>query len=66
MSKIEELKHEIEELPQKEFSSLRKWIAEKDWQMWDKEIALDSQSGNLDFLINEAKAEKKNGNLKDL
>ena len=66
MSKIEELKHEIDELPKKDFSRLRKWIAEKDWQIWDKEIVSDSQDGTLDFLINEAKDAKQKGNLEDL
>ena len=66
MSTIEEIKHKIKELPKTEFSKLRKWISEKDWKKWDKEIANDAKSGKLDFLINEAKNEKKKGLLEDL
>jgi len=32
----------------------------------DKEIEADSQSGRLDFLVQEAREEKANGTLKDL
>ena len=66
MLKVEEIKHEIEELKETDFAKLRKWIAEKDWEKWDTEIAKDSEAGKLDFLINEAKLEKEEGNLKDL
>jgi len=66
MLKIEEIKHEIEELTESDFAKLRQWIAEKDWQKWDREIERDSESGRLDFLINEAKKEKEKGNLEDL
>jgi len=31
---------------------LRAWLAEKDWQLWDKQI--ESADGKLDFLLNEA------------
>lgn len=58
MQKVEEIKHEIEELPETEFIELRRWIAEKDWQKWDEEIESDSDLGKLDFLISEAKKEK--------
>jgi len=58
VQKVEEIKHEIEELPETEFIELRRWIAEKDWQKWDEEIESDSDLGKLDFLISEAKKEK--------
>ena len=63
MLKVEEIKHEIEELTETDFVKLRQWIAEKDWEKWDREIERDSESGKLDFLINEAKNEKEKGNL---
>ncbi len=39
MSKVDELKTEIEKLPQEEFTELVRWLSEKDWERWDKEIA---------------------------
>jgi len=66
MTKVEEIKAAIESLPEEEFIRLRQWFSEKDWQEWDKQIARDSGSGKLDFLIKEAMEEKDEGKLKDL
>ena len=66
MSKMDELKAEIESLPSEEFAEIFRWLSEKDWEKWDEEIEADSQAGRLDFLVNEAHAEKAKGTLKDL
>lgn len=66
MTKVEEIKAAIESLPEEEFIRIRQWFSEKDWQEWDKQIAQDSESGKLDFLIKEAIDEKGKGKLKDL
>jgi hypothetical protein len=66
MSKIDELKAEIESLPSEEFAEIFRWLSEKDWERWDKEIEADSQAGRLDFLVREAREEKAKGTLKDL
>ncbi|RKZ71776.1 MAG: hypothetical protein DRR19_32395 [Candidatus Parabeggiatoa sp. nov. 1] len=36
------------------------------WEKWDRQIEKDAESGNLDFLIEEALSEKKQGILKDI
>jgi len=66
MSKVDELMAEIERLPGEEFTELFRWLSEKDWERWDKEIEADSQSGRLDFLMRQAREEKARGTLKDL
>jgi hypothetical protein len=66
MSKVDELKTEIERLPQEEFTELVRWLSEKDWEQWDKEIEADSVAGKLDFFVREALEEKAKGTLKDL
>ena len=66
MSKIDELKAEIEKLPSEEFAEFFQWLSEKDWERWDKEIEADSESGGLDFLVREAHEEKAKGTLKGL
>ncbi len=66
MSKVDELKSAIEALPEDEYVELRQWFSEKDWQNWDEQIKADSKAGKLDFLIKEAKNEKKSGKLRDL
>ena len=49
-------------LPQ-EYMKLVRWFSERDWKAWDREIIEDSQSGKLDFLLEEALNAKKNGQL---
>ena len=66
MSKIDDLKVEIEKLPREEFTELFRWLSEKDWERWDKEIVADPPAGRLDFLAREAREEKAKGTLKDL
>ena len=66
MLQIAAIKKEIEELPKKEYANLRHWFAEKDWEIWDKQIKEDSNSGKLDFLAKEALQEKNNNNLEAL
>jgi len=66
MLKVAEIKEAIEELPEEDFVQLRQWFSEKDWQKWDKQIEVDSESGKLDFLIKEALDEKSKGQLKEL
>ncbi len=66
MVSVEEIKSIIEKLPEREFIELRNWILEKDWENWDKKIEEDSRKGLLDFLIEEALAEKQEGKLKDI
>lgn len=66
MSKVDQLKTEIEGLPREEFSELVRWLSEKDWERWGGEIEADSEAGRLDFLVREALDEKAKGLLKDL
>ncbi len=39
---------------------------EQDWDKWDREIEADSAAGRLDFLMEEAKAAKAQGTLREL
>jgi len=66
MSKIDELKEDIEKLPSEELAELFRWLSEKEWENWDKEIEADSQAGRLDFLVREAREEKAKGTLKEM
>jgi len=64
MRTAEEIQTDIEALPRKEYMQLVRWFSERDWKVWDREIEIDSKSGRLDFLIEEAFAEKKVGKLR--
>jgi hypothetical protein len=57
MSRIDELKADIERLPSQELAELFRWLSEKEWESWDREIEADSQAGRLDFLVREAREE---------
>ena len=63
---IEQLQADIEALPQENFVRLRKWFAQKDWQLWDQQLETDVAAGKLDFLLEEAMAAKSQGQLQDL
>ena len=66
MSSVEEIQSAIVSLPPEEYTRLRAWFIERDWEQWDQQIAADTQAGKLDFLIAEAMAEKAQGYLRDL
>jgi hypothetical protein len=66
MSKVEEIKRAIDTLPEDDYVLLRQWFSEKDWQKWDIQIAADSGSGKLDFLLKEALEAKAANKLREL
>jgi hypothetical protein len=66
MSKIDELKADIERLSGEEVAELFRWLSEKEWERWDKEIEADSQAGRLDFLVRGAREEKAKGTLREV
>ncbi len=60
------LEDRILKLDYDSFSRLRDWLVELDNVRWDKQLEEDSNSGKLDFLINAALAEHKEGKTRDL
>jgi len=66
MTKVEELEMAITSLPEEDYSRLRRWFLERDWEKWDREIEADAANGKLDFLFQEAAEAKRNNQLKDL
>jgi hypothetical protein len=66
MTTIEKIQSEIKSLSPEEYARLRLWFFERDWEQWDREIEEDGEAGKLDFLIEEALAEKAQGQLKEL
>jgi hypothetical protein len=66
MTRLEQVKSAIESLPDRDLNRLRKWLADKDWEKWDRELERDVAAGKLDFLAAEAREEKKRGHLGNL
>ncbi len=66
MQTVEEIQQAIEALPEEDYERIRQWLAEADWDDWDRQIAADSEAGRLDFLAKEALEDKRRGLLRDL
>jgi hypothetical protein len=56
MTKFDEIKTAISQLPEAEIARLRDWFAEIDAQKFDEKIERDAATGKLDGLIAKARA----------
>ena len=63
---IADIQEAILDLPETEFTELRKWLSDLDWMRWDKQIEADSEAGNLDRLIDEAREARARDALEEL
>jgi hypothetical protein len=57
MRKVEQIEQQIRELTAGEFSELRDWVLDQDWEAWDAQIQADARSGKLDQVIAEAESD---------
>jgi hypothetical protein len=63
MSRVEEIERAIQELDAGEFTQVVQRVHELEQQRWDAEMDRDAASGRLDFLIEEAREDRKYGRL---
>ncbi len=66
MRNIEQIEDAITKLSPEEFSRLREWILERDWEAWDAQIETDAASGKLDRLFANSEAEHRAGKSTEL
>lgn len=66
MTKIESLEKEVEKLSPAELRAFRRWFAEFDSELWDRELEADVASGRLDSLADAAIAAHKRGEGRDI
>ena len=66
MPTVGKLKDAILGLSESEYTELRRWLLDHDWERWDREFEEDVLAGKLDFLKTEALEAKTNGELRDL
>ena len=66
MTSISDIQASIRGLPAKDYAELRSWMSEMDWNRWDDQIEADSESGSLDFLVDEADTSTAQGTLSAL
>ena len=58
MNTVLEIEHAIEQLPPVERAQVAGWMARKEAMDWDAQMNTDAASGKLDFLFEEAAAER--------
>ena len=63
MTEISDIQRAILSLPESDYTKLREWLTELDWERWDREIEADSKAGRLHFLAAEADEAKKSGSV---
>jgi hypothetical protein len=59
--KLKDLERDISALSDEELSEFRRWYAEFDARVWDRELATDVKAGALDHLADEAIADHRAG-----
>jgi hypothetical protein len=65
MGDIKSIEKAIEALPPAELAEFRRWFAEYDGAVWDKQIDADASAGKLDSLAAEALADYRAGSRRE-
>ncbi len=66
MTTVAEITGAVKRLPKKDLARFRKWFAEYDAAVWDRQIESDVTNGKLDALIREAQRDHRSGRTKAL
>ena len=66
MTTVPEIQQAIIGLSKAEYAELFRWLLDRDWEEWDREIEADSAAGKLDFLAVEALEARRQGTLREL
>ncbi len=65
MSTVEEIEQAAEQLAPSDFDRLAAWISARYHELWTRQMERDAAAGRLDFLFQEAAAERQAGSLHD-
>ena len=65
MSRVEEIERAIQGLSPDEFTQIAERVHAIEAERWDRQMDRDAADGRLNFLREEARAERKSGLLKD-
>ncbi len=63
---VEQIENEILKLSEQDFSKLRNWLLDLDYQQWDKQLEQDIINGKLDDLASEALAKFEAGDYEEM
>ena len=65
MSTVEEIERAVEQLAPEDFARVTSWIDARRHAQWTRQMDQDAAAGRLDFLFEEAEAERAAGQLHD-
>lgn len=63
---MNKLKRQFLNLSEQDFSKLRNWLLDLDYQEWDKQLEQDIIKGKLDDIASEALAEFEAGDYQEM
>ena len=65
MKTVEEIEQAAEQLAPSDFDRLASWVSTRYHDLWKHQMERDGTAGKLDFLFDEAAAERRDGLLHD-
>ncbi|MBU6411093.1 MAG: hypothetical protein KGR98_11965 [Verrucomicrobia bacterium] len=65
MNTVEEIEQAAEQLTPSDFVRLASWVSARHHELWTRQMQRDADAGKLDFLFDEAEAERAAGSLRD-
>jgi hypothetical protein len=65
MNTVEEIEQAAERLAPSDFDRLASWVSTRYHELWKRQMEHDTTTGKLDFLFDEAAAERQAGSLRD-
>ncbi len=66
MPDVKAIEDAVRALPPNELAEFRRWFAEFDFAVWDTRIEKDSAAGRLDRMLEEAEADFRLGEQREL
>jgi len=66
MSRVDALEKSVRALSDEELAAFRAWFVSFDAEAWDRQIEADLQAGKLDAIAEEAVAEYRRGESREL
>lgn len=61
MSTVQQLEQGVRQLSSEELATFRAWFAEFDADEWDRQMEADVSAGRLDWLVEEARQDLREG-----
>ena len=65
MSTVQQVENAVKQLTPEELAAFRAWFAEYDADAWDRQLEADVSAGRLNWLVEEAKQDLREGRCTD-